>query len=563
MSFGANWTEIEFQNGVATFIIGENHDTGSANGVGKTSILNCIAYAIYNKPFNNINLSRLINVTNNIKSTLMEVEYYFEKGEDEYKVHRTRGESTGAILYKNGIDISPDSINEIDKAIEDLYGFSYELFTKIIVFAGSSTPFLELPVAQQRSQIEELFNISILSDKAIKLKKLMQITDSDAKVEEALLKEKENTNKVQQKQLDELEQKVLSWETSTKNEISRLSNQLNEVQGIDFEKEQGLLEAQKELKDLILSQKTEEASTLKVLNQYSARHEKVMAEIDHLEKDKCPYCLQGMSDAPQKIKELTEEVETKHGEFVLIQHDYVAKIDIRKQNELDLNEITNEIKYTNLPLLLATKNNFNNLETKLKELKTAINPHFDTYEKLVAETISVIDYTNLDLLKSRIEHQKFLLKLLTDKNSFIRRKIIARTIPFLNLQLNKYSSYLGLPHLINFDDDMSCAVSEFGRELDFGNLSGGEKKRLNLAMSLAFRDVLSHLHSHINLLFVDEIDASLCSSGVDNVIKLLKEKTVEDGLSTFIVMHRDVKDKFENHLVIQKKLGFSEIQSNK
>jgi DNA repair exonuclease SbcCD ATPase subunit len=559
MSYGATWTEVEFKNGIATYVIGENHDNNTHNGCGKTAILNCITYAIYNKPFKNINLTRLINATNNVKSTLMEVEYYFKKGEDQYLIHRTRGESTGATLYKNGIDISPDSINEIDKMVEDLYGFSYELFTKIIVFAGSSTPFLELPVSQQRAQIEELFNISILSEKAVKLKKLIATTESDIKVEEALLKEKENSNKLQQKQINDLEQKVLLWESINKNEITKLSNRLLEVQDIDFEKEQALLEVQKELQTKILKQKNEEAATLKILNEYSKNHIKFQKEIDHLIEDKCPYCLQGMADAPQKLLLLEDEQKSEYQDFLLIQHDYIEKIDLRKLDDASLLEVSKEIKYSNLPLLLATKNDFNNLEIKLEELKIAVNPHFDTYETLISGSISELNYNRLDKLKSRHEHQKFLLKLLTDKNSFIRKKIIARTIPFLNLQMNKYSTRLGLPHLINFDDDMSCTVSEFGRELDFGNLSGGEVKRLNLGMSLAFRDVLSRLHSHINLLFVDEIDASLCFSGVDNVISLLKEKTVEDELSTFIIMHRDVKDKFENHLIIHKKLGFSEI----
>ena len=120
---------------------------------------------------------------------------------------------------------------------------------------------------------------------------------------------------------------------------------------------------------------------------------------------------------------------------------------------------------------------------------------------------------------------------------------------------------LGLPHVVQFKDDMSCVVSQFGRELDFGNLSSGQKKRVNLAMSLAFRDVLHHLHSKVNLLFVDEIDASLCPLGVENVIKLLKQKTKDDNLSTWVVMHRqEARNKFDKDLIVHLRSGFSELE---
>jgi DNA repair exonuclease SbcCD ATPase subunit len=126
--------------------------------------------------------------------------------------------------------------------------------------------------------------------------------------------------------------------------------------------------------------------------------------------------------------------------------------------------------------------------------------------------------------------------------------------------MNTYAKQLGLPHVIQFKDDMTCMVSQYGRELDFGNLSAGEKKRVNLAMSLAFRDVLHHLHAKDNLLFVDEIDASLCASGVESVVALLNQKTKEDELSTWVIMHREgVEDKFDRKMLVIKENGFSTV----
>jgi DNA repair exonuclease SbcCD ATPase subunit len=231
-----------------------------------------------------------------------------------------------------------------------------------------------------------------------------------------------------------------------------------------------------------------------------------------------------------------------------------------KDLSTQLEEVVSQIRYTDLPSLLKTKNNLDNIKHRIKELENADNPHFEALEVLESEKIEVVDYTKLDDLKLSKEHQSFLLKLLTDKNSFIRRRIINKTIPFLNSRLNYYTSELGLNHIVNFDDDMSCSVLEFNRELDFGNLSGGEKKRVNLAMSLAFRDILHHLHARINILLVDEIDASLCSHGVDSVIRVLKKKTTDENLSSWIIMHRqEAQQRFDRDLIVRKEGGFSSL----
>ncbi|WP_407303739.1 hypothetical protein, partial [Acinetobacter sp.] len=171
-----------------------------------------------------------------------------------------------------------------------------------------------------------------------------------------------------------------------------------------------------------------------------------------------------------------------------------------------------------------------------------------------------VDTTKVDRLRRRADHQHFLLKLLTDKSSFLRRRIINKTIPFLNGRLNFYTNSLGLPHVVKFDADMSCTVAEFGRELDFGNLSAGEKKRLNTAMALAFRDVLHHLHAKTNLLMIDELDGALDIQGIDSIIKILKEKSRDESMSVFIISHHPaIHGRLDKDLRIVKENGFSSV----
>jgi DNA repair exonuclease SbcCD ATPase subunit len=157
----------------------------------------------------------------------------------------------------------------------------------------------------------------------------------------------------------------------------------------------------------------------------------------------------------------------------------------------------------------------------------------------------------------------FLLKLLTSKDSFLRRRIISRTIPFLNTRINHYTSQLGLPHVVKFDADLSCTVSEFGRDLDFGNLSAGEKKRVNTGMALAFRDVLHHLHAKSNLLLIDELDGALDSSGIDAIVRILKEKSRDEALGIYVISHHpQIQGRLDRTLIIQKEHGFSTIVSD-
>jgi len=525
-----------------------------------TSILNALTYAIYNKPYENISLPRLINSTNAAKNTLMEVEYTFER-DAVYEVFRKRGESHGVTVLRDGVDITPDSVNETDALIETIYGFSYEMFTRCIVFAGSSTPFLDMPVSHQRNHIEELFNITILSEKAVKLKKNIQTTESDIKVEEAVLKEKESNIKIQNKRLVDMETKLVNWEQNNEQQKVNIRAKLQQVEGIDFTAEHELFNLKSDLQSERSTAKNELSSAKRAVVRLNEQAAKFRNELDHLTKSKCPYCLQSLPDADVKIAELETNQQNVSEELHLKLADVITYSSLLNNIEDMLEDINSKIKYDNLPALMETKANSAVLEAQLKQLEQAENPYFETYEQLEKDTIVKPDYNRLDELKSRVEHQIFLLKLLIDKNSFIRRRIISRTIPFLNLQMNNYSRILGLPHIVQFKDDMSCTVTQFGRELDFGNLSSGEKKRVNLAMSLAFRDVLHHLHAKVNLLFVDEIDASLCPLGVENVISLLKSKTKQDDLSTWIVMHRiEAQGKFDRDLIVHKRNGFSELE---
>ena len=179
-----------------------------------------------------------------------------------------------------------------------------------------------------------------------------------------------------------------------------------------------------------------------------------------------------------------------------------------------------------------------------------------TMETTAMEEIS---WDNINSLTQVLEHQEFLLKMLTSKDSFVRKKIIDQNLAYLNKRLSYYLDKTGLPHQVKFLNDLSVEITQLGQELDFDNLSRGERNRLILGLSFAFRDVWESLYSPINTLFIDElIDSGLDTMGVENSIAILKDMSRRRQKSIWLVSHREeLAGRVPNVLKVIKENGFT------
>jgi DNA repair exonuclease SbcCD ATPase subunit len=121
-----------------------------------------------------------------------------------------------------------------------------------------------------------------------------------------------------------------------------------------------------------------------------------------------------------------------------------------------------------------------------------------------------------------------------------------------------------LPHQVVFQNDLSVEITQYGQDLDFDNLSRGERNRLILSMSFAFRDVWEGLYQNINLLFIDElIDSGMDAAGVENALSVLKTMARERGKNIYLISHKDeLISRVNNVLRVVKENGFSSYGSS-
>ena len=215
--------------------------------------------------------------------------------------------------------------------------------------------------------------------------------------------------------------------------------------------------------------------------------------------------------------------------------------------------------YDTLEDALNHKNSLATLQTNLTTRQVEADPYGEQITDMQGQALQAVSYDTLNELTRLQEHQDFLLKLLTSKDSFVRKKIIDQNLSYLNQRMTHYLDRIGLPHTVRFQNDLTVSIEELGRELDFDNLSRGERNRLILSLSWAFRDVWESQNQPINLLFIDEvIDTGMDSSGVENSLAILKKMAREGNRSVWLVSHKDeLAGRVNNVLSVVKENGFT------
>ena len=669
MSVGNATQGINFDRNDLTLVLGENLDLGgdgSRNGTGKTTIINALSYALYGNALSNIRKDNLVNKTNG-KNMLVGLD--FSVNGQEYRIERGRKPNV-LRFYINNEDKSSDDAQgdsrETQDAIERVIGMSHDMFKHILALNTYTEPFLSLKSNEQRAIIEQLLGITLLSERADKIKDLNKTTKDAITQEEMRIRAVQEANKRIEEQIETLKRRQTLWKTKHDSDIAQLVVQYDDLSKIDIAEELIAHQAlaiyntkktqqdardsllarqiawqQKQNKDLAdletqlagiseldvaaelqahqalaeyitkskeLADRDKEVARLgKDIDKESTLISKLAAEIVTLNDHKCYACGQDfhdvqhstvladkeklLSDAQLAVVAKTEEWNVLRSKQIFvaatrpvphykteadaIRHsseveNIQQKIDA-KQIETDpyaeqLAETTVEVlgtvpktHYDSEADAIKHSGQVANLLVQIQNKHAEVDTYSEQITDMTTQALQSVAYDALNELTRVQDHQDFLLKLLTSKDSFVRKKIIDQNLSYLNARLTHYLDRIGLPHTVKFQNDLTVSIEELGRELDFDNLSRGERNRLILSMSWAFRDVWESLYSPINLLFIDElIDNGLDTQGVESSLALLKKMSREPNKSILLLSHRDeLAGRVENILKVVKENGFT------
>jgi len=278
-----------------------------------------------------------------------------------------------------------------------------------------------------------------------------------------------------------------------------------------------------------------------------------------LRDHKCHACGQDLHDTNHK--DILRDKEDSLQEVAL---QIVANEGQREAHTLALQELGElETKpttfYATIQEAYEHKNTLATAQKQLETRQAEQDPYAEQIAEMEAEALQEISYDRINELSNLQEHQDFLLKLLTNKDSFIRKKIIDQNLAYLNSRLTHYLDKIGLRHTVQFLNDLSVEITDLGRDLDFDNLSRGERNRLILSLSWAFRDVWESLYQPINLVFIDElIDSGMDTQGVENSLSILKHMSRDRNKSVWLVSHKDeLIGRVHNTLTVVKENGFT------
>jgi DNA repair exonuclease SbcCD ATPase subunit len=569
MSVGNATQAVEFDRRDLTLVLGENidlggDDSGARNGTGKTTIINALSYALYGTALTNIRKDNLINKTN-AKGMLVTID--FEVQGESYRIERGRKHNVlkfyiGDQEQESKDDNSQGDSRETQQEIERLLGMSHDMFKHIVALNTYTEPFLSLKANEQRTIIEQLLGITLLSEKADLLKEQSKATKDAIQQEEFNIKAITDANGRIQEQIESLKRRQTMWTTKHAEDVTKLQTALDELLKIDIDSE---IQAHKDL--TAYNQKRKDLGDLdKAILRADAdcvREQKLVdkteKEISDLEAHTCYACGQTFHD--------NKHEEVLAGKKAILAEAHQQYIELFGQLQLfqatrkELGELGQQpnVFYDKEEDAIHHRSTVASLQTQLAGKVAETDPYDEQIEEMKTTALAEIDYAVMNELMRVKEHQEFLLKLLTNKDSFIRKRIIDQNLSYLNARLGYYLDKIGLPHSVKFLNDLSVEIQELGRELDFYNLSRGEMTRVILSLSFAFRDVYESLYQPINLVFIDElIDNGFDSSGTENALAMLKKMTRESSKSVWLISHKDeLAGRVDNVMRVVKENGFT------
>ena len=554
LSTGNQFTEISLNSDNTNLIIG-------TNGAGKSTLLDALTFGLFNKPFRKINKPQLVNTINE-KDCLVEVEFIVNGR--EYLVRRGIKpnifdiEVNGKVLHKEADDRANQKILE-----ENVLKLNYKSFTQIVIL-GSSTfvPFMQLTTANRREVIEDLLDIRIFSAMSNLLKDNMRERKDQIKSLELKKSNLKDKIDMQQKFIEELENRGNANINANKEKIANLDEEVVVYMRENASLEEDIFKYTKEQEEV-----TGAAKKLSKLNTLRGKLSQKVSTItkEHkffTENTVCPTCTQDIeeefrvnriSDAQNKAKELKKGYE---------ELEQTIKFEQERERQFialsqEITKLTHGISKNNTKIGLNQRQ-IRDLEHEIQTIASNLQNRNTEHEKLeeFRESLQRV-FENLSTRREELVHYDFAYSLLKDDG--VKTKIIKKYLPFINQQINRYLQMMDFYINFKLDGEFNETVeSPIHEKFSYSSFSEGEKMRIDLALLFTWREVARVKNSvNTNLLIMDEVfDSSLDGFGTEEFLKIIRF-VIKDA-NVFVISHKTgLEDKFANVVKFDKIKGFS------
>lgn len=589
LSFGNIPTTFTYTPGIHAVTGNLIPNSTIRNGIGKTTLLvESLSFLLYGKTLRNINKDEIINTTNGDTCIVSGI---FTIGDKAYRVERGIKPTTLKVWEKNikkweaepdgwtkEEEIQFDSLKNTQAMLEEKIRISFTCFTNMIILnVNHSKPFLEMDPKDKRSVLEDILSLSIYGRMSEKAKNKHLDAKSGITILENELKNCINTFNLTKQKRESLLAETIKFETEKQARIEKIENeisQLNEqkskleekIKGVDFSDSlKKLNDVRNEIQNLMNTNKNEKASIKKEIEM---RNE-VLSKLEH--SDHCPLCTTPtnnpliknyVTDLRNQVTTLNENLQKNTFAF----QDLCTKKEENEERILKIEEnieklknAKNKIKEYDISIKLSTENLEREHSRKLEITEIIPEKEYQELESKVKHAEESFNHAQKDF-----KYNKFIRGLLGEEG--VRKYVTMKVLPILNKKVNFYLSMLGSDYNITFDSELKEKLIARNKDIrSYSSFSGGEKKRIDLALLLALMDVSKERNSiDTNILVLDEVlDTSLDTVGADAFLQHLKNgfKSTCPDKCIYIISHKKElgEETFDSIIHLVKKNGFTNI----
>lgn len=546
LSYGNNTTSFKFDNEIKAI--------SGINGAGKSTLADAIFFVLTGKVYRNTNKTKLVN-TFNKKDCL--VQLVFDVGNNSYLVKRGIKPNIFEI-YKNDVLLDEDSsVHDYQSRLEMITGLTPKIIEQILIISNRFyKPFLELSASEKRTFTETIFDIDVLSDVSTNLKHRL----ASVKEKELILSKDIERILSNMEMLESNNSKLIDVE-QTEHDIVAHRKEIEEnkkqIEYLYMEQER-LLESKRELQDKLKNYD-------KAIEKRYTCNSNIKSISNQLNKvtDICPTCNQKIKgfNKEEKVAQLKSDLELWQGRFKKIDNlleslkQYKDAIDDVDRDGNKLQFAKNKLESDNS--LLTEK--INHSRKSIEQQNKIDKDNNEKYKKLKTEK-SQIATEKASVTKEK-NNITVLQKLLSEKG--LRKYIFNKHIAILNKHVNDNLKMLSAKYQIKFDDEFNESIIAGGYDdLKYGNLSAGEKQRLDLSLVFAFLEIARMKNNvNSNLLVCDEMFGDLDYDGMEG-IRLLFAKLKNDSNCVTVITHEDrIKELAESSYTVEKK-KFSKLEKD-